>query len=51
MYTSLTKALSIVIGPIGLGVLAIASILKLNEPKWKKLLAGVVYVSSQASGY
>lgn len=45
MYTSLTKALSIVIGPIGLGVLAIASILKLNEPKWKKLLAGVVYVS------
>ncbi len=45
-YTTLSKGIAILIGPIGWAALGLAVLFKLNQPNWKKLLLGVVYVAT-----
>ncbi len=45
IYTTLTRAISIVIGPIGWVALGILTVFHLNQPNWSKLIPGIVYIS------
>ena len=45
IYTTLTRAISIVIGPIGWVALSLLTVLHLNQPNWSKLISGIVYIS------
>jgi uncharacterized protein YaaW (UPF0174 family) len=45
VYTTLTSAISVVIGPVGWLTLGAWTILRLNKPDWAKLTAGVIYIS------
>ncbi len=45
VYTTLTSAISVVLGPVGWLTLGAWTVLRLNEPDWAKLTAGVIYIS------
>lgn len=45
IYTTLTRSISIVIGPIGWVALGILTVFHLNQPNWSKLIPGIVYIS------
>ena len=45
IYTTLTRVISIVIGPIGWVALGILTVFHLNQPNWSKLIPGIVYIS------
>lgn len=44
IYTGLTKAISIIIGPIGWAGLGFSVFWKLTGPDWKRLLPALVYI-------
>lgn len=45
IYTGLTRAIGIALGPIGWALLGVTVLFQLNRTNWSRLVPGVVYVS------
>lgn len=45
IYTTLTKGISIIIGPIGWAFLGLSVLLRFNQADWERLIPGIIYVS------
>ncbi len=45
IYTTLTRALGFVIGPIGWIFLGATVLFQLNRPNWSRIVPGIIYVS------
>lgn len=45
VYTTLTSTIAVALSPVGWLALGAWTILRLNEPNWSKLTAGIIYIS------
>jgi uncharacterized protein YaaW (UPF0174 family) len=45
VYTTVTRGLSIILGPIGWMLLGVSLLLNLSQTNWSRLVPGVVYIS------
>jgi uncharacterized protein YaaW (UPF0174 family) len=45
IYTSITRAIGVVLGPIGWIFLGVSVLFQINRPNWSRLIPGIAYIS------
>jgi len=45
IYTAITTGIGFALGPIGWAAVAIAGLIRINQPNWSKLVPAIVYIS------